>query len=89
MPLTTEEKTEVVKKFGINERDTGSVEVQVALLTTRILALTEHCKAEKQDRHSRRGLLRLVNMRRSLLKYVKAKNITRYRALIASLGLRS
>lgn len=89
MLLTTEQKRDIVKKYGVNENDTGSVEVQVALLTARIKALTDHCKDAKQDRHSRRGLLRLVNMRRRLLTYIKAKSITRYRSLIASLGLRS
>lgn len=89
MPLTSQKKQEIIKKFGVNDSDTGSVEVQVALLTERIKLLTEHCKSAKQDCHSRRGLLSLVNMRRSLLNYIKKKNINRYRSLIASLGLRS
>lgn len=89
MTFTVEEKNDIIKKYGSGPNDTGSPEVQVALLTARITALTEHCKAEKQDRHSRRGLLKLVNARRSLLKYIKGKSLTRYKTLIASLGLRS
>ena len=78
----------VVEKFRTHERDTGSPEVQVALLTRRINDLTEHLKVHKHDHHSRRGLLLLVGRRRRLLKYLAKKDITRYRALIERLGLR-
>jgi len=88
MGLSTEEKVEVVTKYQQKEGDTGSPEVQVALLTTRIVQLTEHFKEHKQDHHSRRGLLRMVNQRRKLLDYLKGKNVERYKALIAGLGLR-
>ena len=89
MPLTVEEKKEIIEKYGASGNDTGSVEVQVALLTERIRSLTAHCKNAKQDKHSRRGLLNLVNMRRNLLDYAKKKNVARHRSLITSLGLRS
>ena len=88
MSLSTAEKAEVVGKYQQSEGDTGSPEVQVALLTTRIVQLTEHFKEHIQDHHSRRGLLQMVNQRRKLLDYLKGKNIERYRALISSLGLR-
>lgn len=88
MSLTTEQTSEVVKKFQTNETDTGSPEVQVALLTTRINGLTDHFKDNKKDHHSRQGLLRMVNRRRKLLAYLKSKDVTRYQTLIASLGLR-
>ena len=88
MPLTQDQKTELIQKFGANEKDTGSTKVQVALLTTRISELTEHLKVHKHDHHSRRGLLLLVGRRRRLLKYLQAKDIERYRALIQKLGLR-
>jgi len=88
MGLSTAEKGDVVAKFQQKEGDTGSPEVQVALLTTRIVQLTEHFKEHKGDHHSRRGLLRMVNQRRKLLDYLKGKNVTRYKALISSLGLR-
>ena len=88
MSLSTVEKAEVVGKFQQSEGDTGSPEVQVALLTTRILQLTEHFKEHIKDHHSRRGLLHMVNQRRKLLDYLKGKNVERYRALISSLGLR-
>ncbi len=88
MGLSTVEKVEVVSKYQQKEGDTGSPEVQVALLTTRIVQLTEHFKEHKGDHHSRRGLLRMVNQRRKLLDYLKGKNVNRYKTLIASLGLR-
>ena len=88
MSLSTAAKAEVVGKFQQSEGDTGSPEVQVALLTTRIVQLTEHFKEHVQDHHSRRGLLHMVNQRRKLLDYLKGKNVERYKALISSLGLR-
>jgi small subunit ribosomal protein S15 len=88
MGLSTVEKGDVVAKYKQKEGDTGSPEVQVALLTTRIVQLTEHFKEHTHDHHSRRGLLRMVNQRRKLLDYLKGKNVVRYKALIASLGLR-
>lgn len=88
MALSTAEKAEVIEKFKRDQADTGSPEVQVALLTTRITQLTEHFKTHKHDHHSRRGLLRLVNQRRKLLDYLKGKNVDRYKDLITSLGLR-
>jgi small subunit ribosomal protein S15 len=88
MSITAEQKTAIVKKFARTEGDVGSPEVQVALLTTRISNLTEHFKSHKQDNHSRRGLIRLVNNRRNLLSYLKGKDESRYQALIKELGLR-
>jgi len=88
MSLSTAETAEVVGKYQQKQGDTGSPEVQVALLTTRIVQLTEHFKEHNHDHHSRRGLLRMVNTRRKLLDYLKGKNAERYKALIASLGLR-
>ncbi len=88
MRLTTEAKKELIDQFQLHENDTGSPEVQIALLTKRILYLTEHFKVHKKDHHSRRGLLMLVGRRRRLLDYVKNKSIKRYRAIIESLGLR-
>lgn len=88
MTLTAEEKSQVVKDYQLSEGDTGSPEVQVALLTARIQELTGHFENHKKDHHSRRGLLKLVNQRRSLLDYVKKKDIQRYRDLIERLGLR-
>ena len=88
MALSTTEKAEVIEKFKRDQSDTGSPEVQVALLTTRITQLTEHFKTHKHDHPSRRGLLRLVNQRRKLLDYLKGKNVDRYKELITSLGLR-
>jgi len=88
MSLSTAEKAEVVGKYQQSEGDTGSPEVQVALLTTRIVQLTEHFKEHTHDHHSRRGLLHMVNQRRKLLDYLKGKNVERYKALISSLGLR-
>ena len=88
MTLTVEEKREVVRKFGKSEADTGSPEVQIALLTRRINHLTEHLREHKHDHHSRRGLLMLVGQRRRLLNYLQGKDLDRYRALIKELGLR-
>ncbi|MBW3663621.1 MAG: 30S ribosomal protein S15 [Actinobacteria bacterium] len=83
-----DERSEIVAKFARSEGDTGSPEVQVALLTKRIDHLTEHLKEHKHDHHSRRGLLQMVGRRRRLLNYLRDKDIERYRALIAELGLR-
>lgn len=88
MSITAEKKQELIKDFATVEGDTGSPEVQVAILTTRILNLTEHFKSHKKDNHSRRGLLMLVNKRRGLLKYLKLKEFARYQTLIKRLGLR-
>ena len=83
-----ENKQEIIKKFALSENDTGSPEVQVALLPARINHLNEHLKDNKQDHHSRRGLLKMVGKRRNLLTYLQKKDIERYRKLIAELGLR-
>lgn len=88
MTFTVIEKREVMQKYQRAENDTGSPEVQVALLTARINHLTPHFVQHKKDHHSRRGLLRLVNQRRKLLDYIKGKDSERYRSLIESLGLR-
>ena len=88
MPLDTAVKKEIIAGNATNEGDTGSPEVQVALLTRRINDLTEHLKVHKHDHHSRRGLLLLVGRRRRLLKYLASSDIERYRALISKLGLR-
>jgi len=85
---TTEKKREIIEKFKTHDTDTGSCEVQIALLTERIQYLTEHFKKHAKDHHSRRGLLKLVGQRRSLLKYLQKKDITRYRNLIKELGIR-
>ncbi len=82
------EKKEIIAKFAQHEGDTGSPEVQIALLTERINHLNEHLSAHKQDNHSRRGLLKMVGKRRALLEYLKAKDIERYRTVIAELNLR-
>nr|WP_317357029.1 30S ribosomal protein S15 [uncultured Tyzzerella sp.] len=81
-------KKEIVAKFGRNPEDTGSPEVQVALLTARINHLTDHLRTHKKDHHSRRGLLKMVGQRKGLLNYIKNKDIVKYRELIAELGLR-
>lgn len=86
--ITKEKKTEIIQKYARTEGDTGSPEVQVAVLTERIAELTEHLKVNPKDHHSRRGLLKMVGKRRNLLAYLKDKDIGRYRNLIASLGLR-
>ena len=88
MSITVEEKARVMKEFATKENDTGSPEVQVAVLTSRINTLTEHFKTHKKDNHSRRGLLKLVATRRKLLDYTKAKDEARYQDLIKRLGIR-
>jgi small subunit ribosomal protein S15 len=88
MSITAERKTELVKEFARGEADTGSPEVQVAILTERIANLTEHFKTHKKDKHSRRGLLMLVSRRRGLLRYLRRIDDDRYAALIKSLGIR-
>ena len=82
------EKTEIIKKYARHEGDTGSPEVQIAVLTKRINDLTEHLKTHKKDHHSRRGLLKMVGHRRNLLNYLKKKDVERYRACIEKLGIR-
>ncbi len=88
MALANEVKTQTIGKYRVHKTDTGSPEVQVALLSQRILQLTEHFKAHKKDHSSRRGLLSMVAQRRRLLKYLKASSPERYKALIAGLGIR-
>lgn len=88
MALTKDAKKTLMDKFRTHESDTGSPEVQVAILTTRIKEITEHLKVHKKDFNSRRGLLKLIGQRRRLLSYLKGKNIERYRSLIKQLGLR-
>ncbi len=88
MSITAEKKQELIKEYATVDGDTGSPEVQVAILTTRIVNLTEHFKSHKKDNHSRRGLLMLVNKRRGLLGYLKSKDEARYLSLIKRLGLR-
>ncbi len=88
MSIVQEKKQELIKKFAINEHDTGSPEVQIAILTTRILNLTEHMKANKKDFHTRRGLLILVGRRKRLLSYLSKTNERRYSTLVQELGLR-
>ena len=88
MSLTAERKLQVVKEFASKANDTGSPEVQIALLTERINGLTEHFKLHKKDNHSRRGLLKMVSLRRSLLDHVKSKDEGRYQKIIERLGIR-
>ncbi len=88
MSITAEEKKAIMEKFGKHEKDTGSPEVQIALLSHRITYLTEHFQTHKKDHHSRRGLLKLVGQRRSLLNYLKSKDVERYRNVIQELGIR-
>ena len=88
MALTKDEKTSIIEKFRLDENDTGSVEVQVALLTKRINDLNEHLKVHKHDYHSNRGLLKMVGQRKSLLNYLAKTDVQRYRALVKKLGLR-
>jgi len=88
MPLTKEQKKEIITEFGSTDKDTGSTEVQIALLTTRIKELTEHFKVHKKDHASRRGLLKLVGQRRKLLKYLRENNLEDYRAILKRLNLR-
>ena len=86
--ITKEEKTAIIEAYATHEGDTGSPEVQIAILTARINQLTEHLKVNKKDHHSRRGMLKMVGQRRSLLNYLQKKDIERYRALIAKLNIR-
>ena len=86
--LTKEQKNELIRTYGKNEHDSGSTEVQIALLTARIVYLTEHFKQQPKDFHSRRGLLRLVGRRRNFLNYLKAENVDRYQEIINTLGIR-
>jgi small subunit ribosomal protein S15 len=88
MALDAEKKAAIIKEYATGEGDSGSTDVQVAILTTRIKELTAHVQVHKHDHHSRRGLLLLVGKRRRLLKYLKKEDITRYRALIERLGIR-
>jgi small subunit ribosomal protein S15 len=88
VPLTPEKKREVIGLFKTHDTDSGSAEVQIALLTERIKYLTEHFKVHKRDHHSRRGLLRMVGQRRRLLDYLKTTKVERYRAVVKELGLR-
>lgn len=88
MALTTESKSQLISEYRRNEGDTGSTDVQIAVLSKRIADLTEHLKTHRKDHHSRRGLLQMVGRRRRLLDYLRGKDIERYRELIARLGLR-
>lgn len=88
MPLTAEQKQPIISDFRVHEKDTGSAEVQIALLTRRIQDLTEHLKVQRKDHHSRRGLLMLVGKRKRLLEYVKNHDVAKYRAIIEKLGIR-
>lgn len=86
--FATEKKQDIITNFKLHEKDTGSPEVQIALLTERITYLTEHFKAHKKDHHSRRGLLKIVGQRRRLLDYLKSKDVSRYKTVIERLGIR-
>jgi small subunit ribosomal protein S15 len=86
--MLKEQKTAVIQEYALHEGDTGSPEVQIALLTKRINALTEHLKVHKKDHHSRRGLLKMVGQRRSMLNYLQRTDIERYRSIIVKLGIR-
>lgn len=86
--LATERKQEIIEKFKLHEGDTGSPEVQIALLSERIIYLTDHFRTHKKDHHSRRGLLKIVGQRRRLLDYLKKRNVERYRTIIKELGIR-
>ncbi|MBQ9469230.1 MAG: 30S ribosomal protein S15 [Clostridia bacterium] len=86
--LVKDEKQAIIEQYAIHEGDTGSPEVQIAILTTRINQLTEHLKVNKKDHHSRRGMLKMVGHRRNLLNYLQMKDIERYRAIIAKLNIR-
>lgn len=88
MAVTKEQKASIIKKFGANEKDSGDIKVQIALLTEKINQLTAHCKVNKKDASSRRGLISMVGHRRSLLKYYQHTNIEGYRALLKELNLR-
>ncbi len=86
--ITTEQKKEIIAKYAVHEGDTGSAEVQIAILSERIRQLTEHLKLHKKDHHSRRGLLKMVGKRRNMLEYLRRSNLERYRVLGEKLGLR-
>lgn len=86
--LATERKQEIINDFKLHESDTGSPEVQIAILTERVIYLTDHFKTHKKDHHSRRGLLKIVGQRRRLLDYVKRKDVERYKVIIQRLGIR-
>ena len=86
--MTAERKTEIIQEYAVHEGDTGSPEVQIAVLTGRILELNDHLKVHPKDSHSRRGLFKMVGTRRNLLKYLKSKDLERYNSLIKRLGLR-
>ncbi|QEY35131.1 30S ribosomal protein S15 [Caproiciproducens galactitolivorans] len=86
--MLKEEKTEIIKEYALHEGDTGSSEVQIAILTKRINDLTEHLKTHQKDHHSRRGLLKMVGARRNLLNYLQKRDIERYRSIIQKLGIR-
>ena len=88
LSISKERVAELVKEYGENKQDTGNVEVQVAILTERIRNLTEHLKVHKKDNHTRRGLMKIIGKRRGLLKYIKARDIEQYRALVKRLGIR-
>jgi small subunit ribosomal protein S15 len=88
LAFEAEKKKDIIEKFRLHDSDTGSPEVQIALLSERITYLTEHFKVHKKDHHSRRGLLKLVGQRRRLLDYLKAKNVDRYKTIISELGIR-
>ena len=88
MAITQERKNEIIKEYRVHETDTGSPEVQIAVLTAEIAALNGHLREHKKDHHSRRGLLKMVGRRRHLLNYLRGKDIQRYRELIKSLGIR-
>ncbi|WP_276892036.1 30S ribosomal protein S15 [Dialister micraerophilus] len=88
MMITTEQKKEIIAKYAVHEGDTGSAEVQIAILSERIRQLTEHLKLHKKDHHSRRGLLKMVGKRRNMLEYLRRSNLERYRVLGEKLGLR-
>ena len=88
MPITLEQKKSLIEQFRVHDGDTGSPEVQIALLTERVNSLTEHFKKHAKDHHSRRGLLMLIGKRRGLLEYLKNNNVERYRTIIEKLGLR-
>lgn len=89
MSLSVEEKEKIIKEYGQSQNDTGSPEVQIALLSTDIVKLTEHFKTHQHDHHSRRGLIHKVNLRRKLLDYIKNKDVERYRKIVSKLKLRS
>ncbi len=88
MTMTKEQKTQIIEEYRMHEGDTGSPEVQIAILTYRINSLTEHLKTHKKDHHSRRGLFKMIGQRRGLLNYLQKNDIERYRALIEKLGIR-